>query len=152
MPTRCFENEPVFAVVTAPRGQALFMRGYDAGGANETGQLLQGAAGCRRGSAIECACACSPAMSASPGCHEQWNAAGGAPQSGPSIGLAAIRYHAMSGLPCRTDLPTCGAISQFDASSGVAAGCRKRKKTAFVNCTPKVGHPSNVWGVFHGGV
>lgn len=68
------------------------------------------------GSAIECACACSPAMSASPGCHEQWDAAGGPQQSGPSIRLSATRYHATSGLPCRTNLPTCGAIPQFDAS------------------------------------
>ncbi len=67
-------------------------------------------------SAIECACACSPAMSASPGCHEQCDAAGGPPQSGPSIGLSAIRYHPTSGLPCRTNLPTFGAIPQFDAS------------------------------------
>lgn len=67
-------------------------------------------------SAIECACACSPSMSASPGCHEQWDGAGGPPQSGPNIGLSAIRYHPTSGLPCRANLPTCGAIPKFDAS------------------------------------
>lgn len=116
MPTRCFENEPVFAVVTHPRGQALFMRGYDAGAGMRQTIFSRVRPAVDGGSAIECACACSPAMSASPGCHEQWDAAGGPPQSGPSIGLSAIRYHATSGLPCRTNLPTCGAIPQFDAS------------------------------------
>ena len=27
---------------------------------------------------------------------------------------------------------------------------RTTKKPRFLNCTPKVGHPSNLWGVFHG--
>lgn len=67
-------------------------------------------------SAIECACACCQAMGASPGCHEQWAAAGGLSQPGLGAELSPVRHHPASGLPCLADLPTCGAILQFDAS------------------------------------
>ena len=38
------------------------------------------------------------------------------------------------------------------AGSSPARGAKYIKKAALVNCTPKVGHPSNSWGVFHGEV
>lgn len=45
MLTCCSENEPAFAVVTRPRGQALFVRGYNAGAGDETGHILHEASG-----------------------------------------------------------------------------------------------------------
>lgn len=61
-------------------------------------------------------CACRPVIGASPGCYEQWGAAGDpSRQSGLRAEIPPVRHHRRPGLPRLADPLACNTIPQFDA-------------------------------------